>query len=154
MKESAGVLMFRRRQGGLEVLVAHPGGPFFSRRTFGAWTIPKGLIEPGEDPEAAARREFEEETGVPVRGKLIDIGSVRLRSGKIIHAYAFEGDMDPESLRSNQVEIEWPRRSGRMQSFPELDEARFVSPDEARELLNPAQVQLVDRLVAILATMG
>jgi predicted NUDIX family NTP pyrophosphohydrolase len=153
MKESAGVLMFRRRAEGLEVLVAHPGGPFFSRRTYGAWTIPKGLIEPGEDAETAARREFEEETGFSVQGELIGLGSVRLRSGKIIHAYACEGDVDPAALDSNRFELEWPRRSGKLQTFPELDEVRFVTPQQARELLNPAQVQLVDRLVAILATI-
>lgn len=154
MKESAGVLLFRRRSGSLEVLVAHPGGPFFSRRSFGAWTIPKGLIEPGEDAETAARREFEEETGFAVPGELFALGSVRLRSGKVIHAFACEGDVDVTALDSNRFELEWPRRSGHKQSFPELDEARFVSPEQARDLLNPAQVQLVDRLVAILATMS
>ncbi|MGF1508890.1 MAG: NUDIX domain-containing protein [Myxococcota bacterium] len=151
VKESAGILMFRRRRGAIEVLVAHPGGPFFSRRSSGAWTIPKGLIEPGEDAETAARREFEEETGFPCRGELFDLGSVRLKSGKVINAYATEGDLDPAELRSNLFEMEWPRRSGKIARFPEVDEVRFAGPDEARELLNPAQAVLVDRLLMMLA---
>ncbi|MEM1026426.1 MAG: NUDIX domain-containing protein [Myxococcota bacterium] len=151
VKASAGVLMYRTRLVGLEVLVAHPGGPFFARKSLGAWTIPKGLIEEGEDAESAARREFREETGFVCPLELFELGSVRLRSGKVIHAFAGHGDADPERLDSNTFEMEWPRRSGRRQIFPEVDEVRFVVPDEARSLLNPAQAVLVDRLQAALA---
>jgi predicted NUDIX family NTP pyrophosphohydrolase len=142
--------MYRTRSVGLELLVAHPGGPFFARKSLGAWTIPKGLIEDGEDPETAARREFSEETGFACPQALFELGSVRLRSGKVIHAFAGCGDADPLQLTSNTFEMEWPRRSGRRQTFPEVDEVRFVAPDEARTLLNPAQAVLVDRLLATL----
>jgi predicted NUDIX family NTP pyrophosphohydrolase len=151
MKESAGILMFRRVPAGIELLIAHPGGPFFSRRSSGAWTIPKGLIEPGEDALTAARREFREETGFACNGELHDLGSVRLKSGKLINAFACEGDVDVSAIDSATFEMEWPRRSGKMATFPELDEVRYVTPDQARELLNPAQSVLVDRLLMMLA---
>jgi len=150
VKASAGVLLYRTRSVGLEVLVAHPGGPFFARKSLGAWTIPKGLIEDGEDAETAARREFREETGFACPRELFELGTVRLRSGKVIHAFAGRGDADPQRLTSQTFEMEWPRRSGRRQTFPEVDEVRFARPDEARSLLNPAQAVLVDRLLALL----
>jgi predicted NUDIX family NTP pyrophosphohydrolase len=138
--------MVRRSGGGIEILLAHPGGPFFRNRDDGAWTIPKGLVNPGEDLLAAACREFEEETGVPVRdATFAPLGSVRQKAGKLVHAWAFAGDCDPAALRSNTFEIEWPRRSGRLQVFPEIDRAAFFGPDTARRKILPAQEPFIDR---------
>ncbi len=138
--------MVRRGGGGIEILLAHPGGPFFRNRDDGAWTIPKGLVNPGEDLLAAACREFEEETGVPVRdATFAPLGSVRQKAGKLVHAWAFAGDCDPAALRSNTFEIEWPRRSGRLQVFPEIDRAAFFDPDTARRKILPAQEPFIDR---------
>ncbi|HWN68477.1 MAG TPA: NUDIX domain-containing protein [Haliangium sp.] len=143
---SAGLVMVRRGGGGIEILLAHPGGPFFRNRDDGAWTIPKGLVNPGEDLLAAACREFEEETGVPVRdATFAPLGSVRQKAGKLVHAWAFAGDCDPAALRSNTFEIEWPRRSGRLQVFPEIDRAAFFDPDTARRKILPAQEPFIDR---------
>lgn len=149
---SAGLLLFRRPgPAALEVLIAHPGGPFFRRRDDGAWTIPKGLIEPGESPEAAARREFFEETGFEGPARLLELTPVRLKSGKRVYAFAGEGDADPDRLSSNVFQLEWPRGSGQLQSFPEIDRVAFVVPDEARRRLNPAQTPLIDELERLLA---
>ena len=138
--------MVRRTGGGIELLLAHPGGPFFRNRDDGAWTIPKGLVNPGEDLLAAACREFEEETGVPVRdATFAPLGSVRQKAGKLVHAWAFAGDCDPALLRSNTFEIEWPRHSGRLQVFPEIDRAAFFDPDTARRKILPAQAPFIDR---------
>ena len=148
---SAGLLMFRRAEGGLQLLLAHPGGPFWARRDDGAWTLPKGELAEGEDALAAALREFEEETGCAPAGPFLDLGEVRQKSGKRVQAWAFEGDLDPARLRCNLFEMEWPPRSGRMQQFPEIDRAAWFDPDAARRKLLPAQQAFVDRLVALLA---
>jgi predicted NUDIX family NTP pyrophosphohydrolase len=151
VKVSAGVLLYRFDGERLQLLIAHPGGPYFTRRNVGAWTIPKGMVEDGESLEAAARREFEEETGFRCPKVLVPLRPVRLRSGKRVHAFAGEGDVNPSSLASNDFEMEWPKGSGRTQRFPEIDRVRFVSPEEARTLLNPAQCGFVDALQAHLA---
>ncbi|HSF84565.1 MAG TPA: NUDIX domain-containing protein [Acidimicrobiia bacterium] len=145
---SAGVLLYRRTSDGVEVLIAHPGGPYWAKRHEGAWSIPKGLVDEGEDHEAAARREFEEETGHASAAPAEDLGSVKLKSGKEVHAYAIEGDLDPEAMVSNTFMLEWPPRSGRMVATPEIDRVAWCLPGEAKQLLNPAQAPFVDRLVA------
>lgn len=144
--ESAGLLLYRRIEGRLQVFLGHPGGPFWKHRDVGAWTIPKGVLEPGEDPLAAAVREFEEETGIVPRGPYVPLGAVRLRSGKRIHAWAWEGDADASSICSNEVEIEWPRGSGRTVRFPEVDRCGWFDVEEARVRMNAAQTALLDRL--------
>jgi predicted NUDIX family NTP pyrophosphohydrolase len=144
---SAGILLFRRRPEGPQVLLVHPGGPFWARRDEGAWSIPKGEHSEGEDALECARREFEEETGnAPPAGALVPLGEVRLRSGKRVTGWAAEGDLDPAGVRSNTFDIEWPPRSGRTQTFPEVDRAEWFGLDEARRRLLPAQVPLLDRL--------
>lgn len=132
---------------GLEVLVAHPGGPFWSKRNDGAWSIPKGLINDGEAPEAAARREFEEETGHAVIGDLMSLGVVEQRSRKAVHCFAAMGQLDPETIVSNTFSLEWPPHSGRLIDVPEIDRVAWCSPEEAKRLLNVAQAEFVDRLV-------
>ena len=147
MKKSAGLLMYRRTEGGsLEVLLAHPGGPFWRGKDEGAWTIPKGEYDENEDPLAAAMREFGEETGFAVSPPLLPLGAIVQKSGKRITAWAFAGDCDPAQLRSNTFEIEWPPRSGRMRSFPEIDRVEWLSLDAARRKINPAQCALLERL--------
>jgi predicted NUDIX family NTP pyrophosphohydrolase len=143
---SAGLLMFRRTDAGVEVLLAHPGGPFWSRRDVAAWTLPKGEIDPGEDPLAAACREFLEETGFASAPPFIPLGELRQKSGKRISAWAFEGDADPALLVSNRFEMEWPPRSGRMQSFPEVDRVAWFGPVEARRKLIAGQAPFVESL--------
>lgn len=145
-KASAGLLLFRRGAGGLELFLAHPGGPFWQGRDAGAWTIPKGLAEEGEDLLAAACREFEEETGILPLGPFIPLGSVRQKAGKQVHAWAWEGDADPERVTSNTTTAEWPRSSGRWLTFPEVDRCAWFDPRSAREKINPAQAALIDRL--------
>ena len=144
--ESAGILLYRWRDGRLEVLLAHPGGPFWARRDEGAWTIPKGEVVDGEAPLAAARREFEEETGYSPPGPFVALTAVRQRSGKRVQAWASPGDFDPRRLRSNTFEMEWPPRSGRTAEFPEVDRAAYFSLEEARAKLNPAQTAWLDEL--------
>jgi predicted NUDIX family NTP pyrophosphohydrolase len=143
--ESAGVLLYRRTPE-LQVLLVHPGGPFFARRDAGAWSIPKGEVEPGEALEARARIEFEEETGTALDGELRALGSVRQKGGKVVHAFAAEGDIDADAIVSNTFELQWPPRSGRTQTFPEVDRAGWFTLDEAREKINAAQAELLDRL--------
>ena len=136
----------------VEVLLAHPGGPLFARKDDGAWTIPKGLVEDGEDMLAAARREFEEETGFRASsGSFVPLGEIRQKSGKRVHAWAFVGDADPSHLKSNPFEMEWPPRSGRRQSFPEIDRVEWFSVERARAKLLEAQVELLERLLARLS---
>jgi predicted NUDIX family NTP pyrophosphohydrolase len=150
--KSAGILLHRSGADGTEVLLVHPGGPFWARKDVGAWSIPKGEVDEGEDPRACALREFAEETGAhPPAGALDDLGSVKLKSGKLVQGFALAGDLDPAGIRSNTFELEWPPRSGRTQSFPEIDRAEWVSLDVARGKLNPAQTEFIDRLEALLA---
>ena len=146
-KESAGLLMFRRRDGVIEVLLAHPGGPYWSTRDEGAWTIPKGGIHPGEGPLDTAIREFTEETGFVPAPPYIDLGHIVQKSGKTVHAWAFEGDADPSTLTSAMTTTEWPPRSGKWISVPEIDRAQFFTVGAARTRMNSAQVELVDRLL-------
>ncbi len=148
---SAGLLLFRRVNGRLEIFLAHPGGPFWARRDEGAWTIPKGGVESGENPLAAARREFQEETGVTPAGEFIPLGSIRQRAGKIVHAWAWEGDADASTVTSNTTQTEWPRGSGRRITYPEIDRCAWFSPDEARRRLNAAQSEFVGRLEELLS---
>lgn len=134
---------------GIEVLIAHPGGPLWARRDDGAWSIPKGLLEPGEREYETARREFAEEIGQPPpEGPMIELGEVRLASGKVVVAFAVEGDLDVATVTSNTFEMVWPPRSGRIQSFPEIDRAQWFVPADAKRKLNPAQAEFVDRLLA------
>lgn len=155
-KESAGLLMFRRRSQGIEVFLVHPGGPLFARKDEGVWSLPKGELGSGEDPLDVARREFAEETGRSVEacsrgGPFRSLGTVLQRGGKRIHAWAFEGTW-PEgaALRSNTFSIEWPRGSGRLGEFPEIDRGGFFAVAQAREKINPAQAEFIDRLLALL----
>ncbi len=148
-KTSAGLLMYRRRAGGVEVLLVHPGGPFWRNKDAGAWTIPKGEPAVGEELLEAAKREFEEETGVAPVGDCAPLPSVKQKGGKVIHAWAIEGDLDPAQIRSNTFEMEWPPRSGRRAAFPEIDRAGFFSLDQARLKMNSGQVALLDALAAL-----
>jgi predicted NUDIX family NTP pyrophosphohydrolase len=143
---SAGLLLFRQTGGTLELFLAHPGGPFWSRRDAGAWTIPKGAVNEGEGLMEAACREFTEETGVESRGPYLPLGSIRQRSGKTVHAWAWEGDADPDRIVSNSTTSEWPRGSGRKLTYPEVDRCAWFAPDAARAKLNPAQSAFVERL--------
>jgi predicted NUDIX family NTP pyrophosphohydrolase len=147
-KRSAGILLHRRGQDGREVLLVHPGGPFWAKRDDGAWSIPKGEYTDGEDPRAAARREFEEELGSPLPddAELRELGEVRQKNAKVVVAWAVEGDLDATAARSNTFELEWPPRSGRRQEFPEIDRAEWFAVARAREKLLPAQVAFLDRL--------
>ena len=147
---SAGILLYRRRPSGLEVLLAHPGGPFWRGRDAGAWTIPKGLVAPGEALLDAARRELREETGLVPEGPFLPLGSVRQKAGKTVHAWACEGDADPATVTSNTTTIEWPRGSGRRITYPEVDRCGWFALEVAREKLNPAQSELLGRLDAAL----
>ena len=148
---SAGLLLFRRTGGGFQVLLAHPGGPFWADKDAGAWTIPKGLAADGEELLAAARREFAEETGLRPAGPFLPLGEVRQKAGKVVHAWACEGDADPGTLTSNTTAVEWPRGSGKRVEVPEVDRYGWFGPAAAREKLNPAQAGFVDRLEAALA---
>jgi predicted NUDIX family NTP pyrophosphohydrolase len=148
---SAGLLLFRRRQSGLEVFLAHPGGPFWRDRDAGAWTIPKGLVEQGEDLLAAAEREFLEETGIRPAPPFLPLGSIRQKGGKVVHAWAWEGDADPSAVRSNVMRTEWPRGSGRWLEFPEVDRCAWFGTAAAGARINPAQRELIDRLESLVA---
>ena len=150
-KVSAGLVMFRRGAQGLQVLLVHPGGPYFQNRDEGIWTIPKGELDGDEDPLAAAQREFAEETGLQPCGPFLPLGSIRQKAGKVVHAWAFEGDCDPASLASNEFDLEWPPKSGRTARFPEVDRAEFFSVQQARQKINPAQMPLVETLQGMLA---
>ena len=145
-QESAGILLYRRSPKGLEVLLAHPGGPFWHSRDEGAWGIPKGGAMEGETPEQTACREFEEELGMRAAGRLEPLGRLRQRGGKWVQAYAMEGDFDPALLNSNMFRMEWPPRSGRFSEFPEVDRAQWFGMDEARVRMLESQRPLLDRL--------
>lgn len=152
---SAGLLLFRRAPDGLEVLLAHMGGPLWARRDAGAWTIPKGEPEPGEDLHAAALREFAEELGsAPPPGPDVALGAVRQKGGKTVHAWAREGDLDADAVVSGTFDLEWPPRSGRTQAFPEVDRAAWLPLARARELVISAQAELLDRLAAAVGAGG
>jgi predicted NUDIX family NTP pyrophosphohydrolase len=153
-KTSAGLLLYRRRGDGVEVFLAHPGGPFWARKDRQAWSIPKGEYEAAEDALAAARREFAEETGVEPEGPFVALTPRRQAGGKVVHAWAVEGDCDASAIRSNAFEMEWPPRSGRMQAFPEIDRAAWFSLAEAREKVHAGQVGLLDELAALLGGTG
>jgi predicted NUDIX family NTP pyrophosphohydrolase len=147
-KRSAGILLYRVVRVAPEVLLVHPGGPFWARRDAGAWSIPKGEYEPGDDPRTCALREFEEETGAAVPpGELIDLGDVKQKGGKVVSAWAAEGDLDADAVRSNTFTMEWPPRSGRTVEFPEIDRAGWFGVDAAREKLVAAQAEFLDRLL-------
>ena len=152
-RRSAGILLYRRADAELEVLLVHPGGPFWARRDAGAWSIPKGEVDPGEDERACALRELEEETGGAFPDAppdaLLALGEVRQKSGKVVAAWALEGDLDAAAIVSNTFELEWPPRSGRTQAFPEVDRAGWFALDAAREKLIPAQAPFLDRLAEL-----
>ena len=151
-RTSAGLLLYRRRDSGVEVLIGHMGGPFWARKDDAAWSVPKGEYDPGEEPFAVALREFEEELGSPVPADdFLPLGAVKQAGGKVLTVWAAEGDLDAAAALSNTFPLEWPPRSGRMQEFPEIDRAAWVTVDEARTKLVRGQVPLLDRLLAALA---
>ena len=149
-RSSAGILLFRRGGDGLQVLLVKPGGPYWRSKDAGAWMIPKGAIEPGETAIEAAIREFEEETGGTIAAVPVPLASVRQAGGKLVEAFAVEGDLDADAIRSTSFEMEWPPRSGQLRSFPEVEEARWMTLDEARALMLPSQLPLLDALENIL----
>ena len=151
---SAGLLMYRLRDGGLQVFLVHPGGPYFQKKDAGAWSIPKGEPETGEDLLDAACREFREETGITPAGPFTVLQPVKQKGGKVVHAWAFEGDCSPGDIISNRFTMEWPPRSGQQIQFPEIDRADFFDLDDARQKINPAQVALLDELQEILRGSG
>jgi predicted NUDIX family NTP pyrophosphohydrolase len=151
-KVSAGLLLYRRRNGELEFLLVHLGGPFWAKKDDGAWFLPKGEVNPGEEEKSAAIREFQEETGLEVDlgVELIPLGTVKHKSGKLVHAWALEGDCDSAAVRSNTFEIEWPPRSGRKQTFPEIDRAAFFTLGAAETKMHPTEFEFLSRLVGLL----
>lgn len=152
---SAGLLCYRRGASGVEVLLVHPGGPFWANKDDGAWSIPKGEIDDGEEPRAAAVREFEEETGFVVgEAPLVELAPVRQRGGKLVRAWMFEGDVDPSAVNSNMFSLEWPPRSGRRQEFPEIDRAAWFSVADARQKILAGQLALLDDLTFRLDDSG
>jgi len=151
-KESAGLLMYRVRDGELQFLLAHPGGPLWKNKDAGAWTIPKGELAPGEAPLVAAQREFDEELGFKPQGPFVELTPIKQKSGKIVRAWAVEGDCDPDQCKSNTFKMEWPPRSGRQQEFPEIDRAEFLGFEQAKEKINPAQVKFLEEVLAKRAT--
>ena len=141
---SAGILMWRRREGSREVLLVHFGGPQWQHKDAGAWGVPKGVAEPGEPLDQCARREFEEELGMHPAGPLVALGRIRQRGGKYVEPFALEGDLDPAAIRSNSFTVEWPPRSGRFGTYPEVDRAAWFTLDEAREKILPSQLPILD----------
>jgi len=150
-KVSAGILLYRKKDDVPEVFLVHPGGPFWAGKDLGAWSIPKGLPEKGEDLLAAAQREFQEETGFSLSGKFIPLSPVTAYRGKEIHAWAVEGDADPGKMSSNTFTMEWPPKSGKQQEFPEADRAGWFTIEEAKKKINKGQVRLLEELVKVLA---
>src|SRR5437660_6133148 len=146
-KRSAGILLYRRRAGGLEILLVHPGGPFWAKKDLGVWSIPKGEYSQSEDPLAVAKREFAEETGTHPQGECLPLGEVVQSGRKVVTAFALEGDLDPTILRSNTFELEWPPKSGRKASFPEIDRAQWFSPAEAEQKILSGQRAFIHRLM-------
>ncbi len=153
-KESAGILLYRRRASGLEVLLVHPGGPFWAKKDAGAWSIPKGEHDPGEDPLTAARREFTEETGFTAAGPFHPLTPLKQKSGKLVRAFACEGEADPGALQSNTFTLEWPPRSEKIQEFPEVDRAAWFSLEEVHEKIHPGQAGFLEELARFLGEGG
>ena len=151
VKRSAALLVYKRSGSGIEVFLVHPGGPLWAKKDLGAWSIPKGEFDDDEDGLAAARREFFEEVGQKIDGTFIALTPVKQRGGKIVHAWAVEGEVDAAAVKSNEFEMEWPPRSGRRESFPEIDRVEWFDLDEARRRLKPTQIPLIDRLESALA---
>ena len=149
-KRSAGLLLYRTRHGAIEAFLVHPGGPFWAKKDEGAWTIPKGEIDEGEDPLAAAMREFAEETGTMLQGEFRALPPVRQAGGKTVLAWALAGELDAAAIRSNEFEMEWPPKSGKRRRFPEVDRAQWFALEEARRKINKAQIVLLDALVALI----
>ena len=149
-KLSAGVLLYRYRKVELQVFLVHPGGPFWAKKDLGSWSIPKGEYDEGEDPRAAAEREFEEETGFAITGRMRELGAIKQAGGKIVSAWCLEGDADPEDLVSNAFQMEWPPRSGRMTAFPEVDRGGWFSMAAAREHILKSQAPFIEMLVRLL----
>jgi len=149
MKRSAGILLYRKLSE-VEFFLVHPGGPFFAKKDDGVWTIPKGEVNAEEDPIAAAKREFLEETGSPVKGLFLPLGEVKQKAGKIVEAWAVEGDLAAEHIKSNTFEIEWPPRSGKKRSFAEIDKAGWFNLENALQKINPAQKELLTRLLSLI----
>ncbi|MES2267138.1 MAG: NUDIX domain-containing protein [Bacteroidota bacterium] len=150
LKQSAGILLYKLTDGSLKVFLVHPGGPFFRKKDDGAWSVPKGEYLEDENPLAAAQREFEEEVGKTVTGNFIKLQPVKQKSGKVVHAWAVEGDIDHTNIVSNTFEIEWPPKSGKRASFPEIDRAGWFTIDEARVKIIPGQVRLIEELVELI----
>ncbi len=152
-KKSAGILLYRIKKGSPEVFLVHPGGPFFIKKDEGAWSIAKGEYDESEEPLAAAKREFFEETGIEVDGDFIALTPVRLKSGKVVIAFALDHDIDALQVKSNSFEIEWPPKSGKMKSFPEIDRGEWFTIEVAKQKINTAQVALIDELLSLLKTI-
>jgi len=150
IKQSAGILLFRKTNNILEIFLVHPGGPFFKNKDEGSWSIPKGEFSDDEEGLAAAKREFEEETGQAIDGEFISLGTIRQKSGKNVYAWAIEGDINHETIFSNTCEVEWPPRSGKKLTIPEIDRAAWFEVVEAKQKINPAQAELIDRLTALI----
>ena len=148
------MLLYRRTGAELEVLLIHPGGPYWLRKDVGAWQIPKGLPNPGEEPEVTARREAEEELGLKLAGELEPLGEIRQAGGKLVTAFALEQDLNPAAIRSNEFEMEWPPKSGRLERFPEVSAARWLTLEQARDVMLPSQLPLLDRLDTLLGQTG
>ena len=145
-KKSAGILLYRMRNKALELFLVHPGGPFWAKKDDGAWSIPKGEFDDDEEPLAAAKREFEEETGIKISGEFIQLNPIKQKSGKIVYAWAVEGNIDPEKIKSNSFEIEWPPKSGKMKTFPEIDKAAWFNLSDALTKINAGQLSLIKEL--------
>jgi predicted NUDIX family NTP pyrophosphohydrolase len=151
-KQSAGILVYRFAPPELDVLLVHPGGPFWTKKDLGAWFIPKGEIEPGEEPWVTAQREFREEVGLePPAGEPLELGTVKNKGGKLIHAWALAGDLDLAGFHSNTFSLEWPPRSGKQREFPEVDRAQYFSIQQATERMHPAELPLLERLLQALS---
>lgn len=150
MNKSAGILLFRRNKKNIEFFLVHPGGPFWAKKDLGAWSIPKGEYTDDEDALAAARREFEEETGQSITGDFIELKPLKQKGGKIVQAWAVEGDIDADNIRSNTFEMEWPPKSGKHRSFPEVDKAAWLDADMAKQKINEKQAMLIDEIIEII----
>ena len=152
--QSAGILLFRRKNNCIEFFLVHPGGPFWQKKDLGVWTIPKGEFADEEEALDAAKREFKEETGTNLSGNFMKLTPVRQKAGKLIYAWAFEGDVDASDIVSNSFKIEWPPKSGRYREFPEIDKAQWFSEHESKEKINPAQIELINELLLKLGEYG